>query len=209
MTDTSTPVQLQTVGFWFDPLCPWAWLASRWMLEVERVRPVRTEFHVMSLSVLNEGRDLDPDYRDLMDRGWVGARAAVGVEQAYGQGALRAFYTELGTRYHLRGEPVGDAGVVRDALAALDLDTSIAETATTDAWDEALRASHHAGMDPVGADVGTPVIHVNGKAMFGPGISPAPRGEPAGRLFDGVSLMTAYDGFFELKRTRTVGPIFD
>lgn len=209
MTDTSTPVQLQTVGFWFDPLCPWAWLASRWMLEVERVRPVRTEFHVMSLSVLNEGRDLDPDYRDLMDRGWVGARAAVGVEQAYGQGALRAFYTELGTRYHLREEPVGDAGVVRDALAALDLDTSIAETATTDAWDEALRASHHAGMDPVGADVGTPVIHVNGKAMFGPVISPAPRGEQAGRLFDGVSLMTAYDGFFELKRTRTVGPIFD
>ncbi|SPF67593.1 Thioredoxin-like fold [Propionibacterium ruminifibrarum] len=209
MTDTATPARPQTVGFWFDPLCPWAWMASRWMLEVERVRPVHTEFHVMSLSVLNEGRDLDPDYQAEMDRGWIGVRAAIGVEQAYGQDALRAFYTELGTRYHPRGETKGDIRVVRDALAALDLDTSIAEKATTDIWDEALRASHHAGMDPVGTDVGTPVIHINGKAMFGPVISPAPRGEEAGRLFDGVSLMTAYDGFFELKRTRTIGPVFE
>ena len=98
---------------------------------------------------------------------------------------------------------------MRGALEALDLDASIAERATTDEWDEALRASHHAGMDPVGSDVGTPVLHINGKAMFGPVISPAPRGEEAGRLFDGVNLMTAYDGFFELKRSRTVGPILD
>ena len=208
MTATSTPAP-QTVGFWFDPLCPWAWLASRWMLEVETVRPVRTEFHVMSLSVLNEGRDLDPAYQDEMDRGWIGVRAAIGVERIHGQEGLRAFYTELGTRYHLKGETKGDAAVVHGALEALGLDASIAERATTDEWDEALRASHHAGMDPVGSDVGTPVLHINGKAMFGPVISPAPRGEEAGRLFDGVSLMTAYDGFFELKRSRTVGPILD
>ncbi|RLP11027.1 DsbA family protein [Propionibacterium australiense] len=209
MTGTTDTARPQTVGFWFDPLCPWAWLASRWMLEVEKVRPVRTEFHVMSLSVLNEGRELDPGYQAEMDRGWIGVRAAIGVEQAYGQGALRAFYTELGTRYHLRGETKGEVRVVRAALAALALDASIAERATTGVWDEALRASHHAGMDPVGTEVGTPVIHINGKALFGPVISPAPTGEQAGRLFDGVSLVTAYEGFFELKRTRTVGPIVE
>lgn len=206
---------MTSVDFWFDPLCPWAWMTSRWMLEVEKVRDVNTTFHVMSLSVLNDGRDLPEEYVEHMREGWVGVRAALLVEQQYGSEQLREFYTALGTRYHLGKEPK-TIETVRAALAELGLDEAIADKA--DAWkpgdepdelDVALRTSHHEGMDPVGDEVGTPVIHINGKALFGPVISPAPKGEQAGRLFDGFALVTEYDGFYELKRTRTVGPIFN
>lgn len=202
--------QLQTVDFWFDPLCPWAWMASRWMLEVEKVRPVQTVFHVMSLGVLNEDRDdLDPGYAEHLKAAWIGGHAAIGVEQAYGSDGLHEFYTAIGTRYHPGGETKGDIEVVKAALRDCGFDESIADRAAAGEWDAELRASHHAGMDPVGQDVGTPVLHINGKAMFGPVISPAPKGEAAGRLFDGVSLVTEADGFFELKRSRDRDPIFD
>lgn len=200
---------VQTVDFWFDPLCPWAWMASRWMLEVEKVRPVRTVFHVMSLSVLNEGRDLDEDYQREMDAGWIGSRAAIGVELAHGSAGLREFYTAIGTRYHPGRQTKGDISVVKAALREVGFDESIADRAAAGEWDAELRASHLAGMGPVGDQVGTPVIHINGKALFGPVISPAPKGEAAGELFDGVSKVTAADGFFELKRGRDRGPIFD
>ena len=197
----------QTVGFWFDPMCPWAWMTSRWMLEVEKVRDVHTEFHVMSLSVLNEGRDLPEDYRAAMDAGWAAVRVALAVEREHGQEALRAFYTAIGTRYHPGDEP-RTRETLEAALADVGLPVALAELGDTDAHDDELRASHHAGMDPVGNEVGTPVVHINGRALFGPVISPAPTGEEAGSLFDGVAKVTAYEGFFELKRSRTVGPIF-
>lgn len=199
----------QLVDFWFDPVCPWAWMTSRWMLEVEQVRDVRTTFHVMSLAVLNEGREgLDDDYREFLDTAWAPVRVALAVEREHGQDALRAFYTALGTRFHPGAEPRTRA-TVEAALAECDLPLGLADAGDTDEHDEELRASHSAGMDPVGQDVGTPVIHVNGMALFGPVISPAPRGEAAGELFDGFVKVTAYPGFFELKRTRTVDPIFD
>lgn len=196
------------VDFWFDPMCPWAWMASRWMLEVERVRDVHTTFHVMSLSVLNEGRDLPDNYRTMMDDGWRGARAALLVGERFGPEKLREFYTAIGTRYHPKAEPQ-TAETLRAALADCGLDAAIADEAESDANDDALRRSHHEGMDPVGMDVGTPVIRVNGMSLFGPVISPAPKGEAAGDLFDGFVKVAAYPGFFELKRTRTVGPKFD
>ena len=209
---------MTVVDFWFDPACPWAWMTSRWMLEVEKVRDVRTVFHVMSLSVLNEGRDLDPGYRSFLDKAWGPARVCLAVEQAHGPGALRDFYTLLGTRFHPGGEPK-----TKETVAAALADLAVAggnppddhgfaaliEAYDTDANDAALRASHHEGMDPVGFDVGTPVLHVNGMALFGPVMSPAPNGEAAGDLFDGFVKVTAYPGFFELKRTRTTDPIFD
>lgn len=209
---------MTSVDFWFDPICPWAWMTSRWMLEVEKVRDVRTVFHVMSLAVLNEGRDLPEDYRKHMDEAWGPARVAVAVGQKFGPGALRDFYTLLGTRFHPGQEPrtretvaaaLADLAVA-GGNAADDADfASLIDVFDTDAMDAAMRVSHHEGMDPVGMDVGTPVLHLNGMAMFGPVISPAPKGEEAGNLFDGFEKMTAYPGFFELKRTRTVGPIFD
>jgi len=198
------------VDFWFDPMCPWAWMTSRWILEVRNIRDIRVEFHVMSLAVLNEGREgLDADYKHRMEtEAWYGARAAIAVEQRYGQEGLSAFYTALGTRYHIQDEP-RDPETVRAALSDLGFDETIAQSCTTTRYDEALRISHHEGMDPVGMDVGTPVIRIGGVSIFGPVISPAPKGEEAGRFFDGVCAVMAYPGFFELKRSRTVGPIFD
>ena len=196
------------VDFWFDPTCPWAWMTSRWMLEVEKIRDIDLTFHVMSLSVLNEGRDLDPGYREIIDAAWIPARAALLVEQRHGSTKLAEFYTTIGTRFH-PGEEPKTVETIKAALDEVGADSDIIDIAQTDAIDEDLRRSHHEGMDPVGDEVGTPVIHINGKALFGPVISPAPKGEEAGNLFDGFEKVTAYDGFFEMKRTRTVGPIFD
>lgn len=206
---TEAPPVRQTtiVDFWFDPQCPWAWLTSRWMLEVEAVRPVRTIFHVMSLSVLNDERDLSEDDRANMDAGWPHVRVALAVGEQYGQEQLSAFYTALGTRIHLDRQ-----GLRRDtlegALADVGLPPELIELGFTGDNDDALRRSHHEGMEPVGYEVGTPVLHVNGAAFFGPVFSPRPTGEEAGRVFDGVLAVASYPGFFELKRTRTVDPIF-
>ena len=197
-----------TVDFWFDPVCPWAWMASRWMLEVEQVRDVRTVFHVMSLSVLNQGRDLPTAYREMMDNSWVPARTALAVEQEHGSEGLRAFYNAVGTRFH-PGEQDRSVETIRAALEDCGFDPDLVKRAEGDDLNEALRRSHHEGMDPVGDDVGTPVIRINGMSLFGPVISPAPKGEEAGKLFDGVANVSAYPGFFELKRSRNIGPRFD
>lgn len=212
MSQQSSPAddEITVVDMWFDPICPFAWMTSRWLLEVEKVRPVEVVFHVMSLSVLNEKKeDVDAIHRRAYEKAWLSARAAIGVERVHGSQALRDFYTALGTRYHPGKAPRGDVEVIRAALAECDFDETIADRAATTEWDEALRASHAEGIGLVGQEVGTPVIRVKGAAVFGPVISPAPKGEQAGRLFDGVCLVTGYDGFFELKRSRTRGPIFD
>jgi len=202
-----------TVDMWFDPICPWAWMTSRWLLEVERVRGLTVRFHVMSLAVLNSGRDLPEAYAELMERGWGPVRICVAAAQKYGPGVLRDLYTAFGTQIHLGGRELSP-DLYRDTLAEAGLDPALAGAAESTEYDEALRASHDAGMRPVGLDVGTPVIHVPGAggetvAFFGPVVTPAPRGEAAGRLWDGCLLVAGTPGFYEIKRTRTVGPIFD
>ncbi|HWS32343.1 MAG TPA: disulfide bond formation protein DsbA [Actinoplanes sp.] len=207
--------QRVTVDMWFDPLCPWAWITSRWLLEVEKVRPLDVRFNVMSLSVLNEGRDELPDnYKELLAKGWGPVRVCIAAAEAAGPAVLRDLYTALGTRIHLQKQEMGEA-LFRDALTEVGLDPELAAAAGSDSRDEALRASHNAGMKPVGTDVGTPVIHAPGPnegetvAFFGPVITPAPKGEAAGRLWDGVLLVAGTPGFYELKRSRDLGPIFD
>jgi protein-disulfide isomerase-like protein with CxxC motif len=194
--------------FWFDPICPWAWIASRWMLEVEQVRGVQVRWHVMSLSYLNEGRDLPEKYRAVMDESWGPVRVVVAAAAAHGEDVIRPLYTALGTKFHHEGRPK-DRATIEEALAEVGLPTALADAMDTDDYDEALRKSHHAGMDQVGYEVGTPVISVEGVAFFGPVVSPIPRGEAAGLLWDGVRLVAGTDGFFELKRSRTRDPIFD
>jgi protein-disulfide isomerase-like protein with CxxC motif len=194
--------------FWFDPLCPWAWLASRWMKQVEQVRNVDLRLNVMSLAYLNQDRDLPEDYREMMDKAWGPVRVCVAATETHGPEVLDRLYTELGTRVHVEGKELNRA-TVEEALLAADLPADLADAMESEDYDEALKKSHHAGMDQVGMDVGTPVIAVEGVAFFGPVVTPAPKGEAAGKLWDGVRLVAATDGFFELKRSRTREPVFD
>ncbi|MEU7169014.1 disulfide bond formation protein DsbA [Streptomyces morookaense] len=218
MTTDVTSTGKTTVGFWFDPACPWAWMTSRWMLEVEKVRPVDVRWHVMSLAVLNENRldEMPEEYRDAMrpgGRAWAPVRVCVAVEQEFGNEALGRLYTALGTRFHNRGEGRTPEAIL-GALADAGLPARLAEAGTSEAYDDALRISHKEGIEKVGQEVGTPIIAVPGPdgtevAFFGPVVTPAPKGEAAARLWDGTLLVAGTPGFYELKRTRTEGPRFD
>ncbi len=200
-----------TADFWFDPVCPWAWMTSRWMLEVTAVRPVDVRWHVMSLSVLNEGRDLPENYRALMTAAWQPVRVVAAASAEYGPDVVLPLYTAIGTRFHPGGR--GDAAeypeVFAEALAEVGLKAELAEAAHSTDHDHLLRAGTAEAIALVGDDVGTPVISVNGVAFFGPVVTPAPKGELAARLWDGAVAMASVPGFYELKRSRTQGPIFD
>jgi 2-hydroxychromene-2-carboxylate isomerase len=199
--------------FWFDPLCPWAWVTSRWMLEVQQVRDVQVRWHVMSLAVLNEGQDIPEEYREWLATAYGPVRVVTAARLAHGEDVVLPLYTALGTQLHLlKNEDRAD--VFATALAEVGLPAELAAAADSTDYDEALKESHYAGMNPVGMDVGTPVIHVAGAdgdrvAFFGPVVTPAPKGEAAGRLWDGTLLVAATPGFYEIKRTRTEGPRFD
>ncbi len=195
------------IDFWFDPICPWAWITSRWVLEVEKVRPVTCRWHVMCLPYLNAEKDISDDYRARLERAWGPVRVIEAARQRFGEDVVLPLYTALGTRFH--NEQRREEQSVVESIAEVGLPADLIEAATTHDYDEAIKMSHHEGMDPVGYEVGTPVIHVREIAFFGPVVTPIPRGEEAGRLWDGVMLVAGTDGFFELKRTRTREPAFD
>ncbi|MFF8640083.1 DsbA family protein [Streptomyces sp. NPDC015345] len=204
------------VDFWFDPLCPWAWMTSRWMLEVEKVRDVEVRWHVMSLAVLNEDKidELPEEYQEMLrTKAWGPVRVVIAAQQEHGEEIAGKVYTALGTRFHNRGEGPTREAVV-GALEDVGLPAGLADHMDSDVYDAQLRASHKEGIDKVGQDVGTPVIAVPGAdgeqiAFFGPVVTPAPKGEAAAKLWDGTLLVASTPGFYEIKRTRTQGPIFD
>ena len=203
----------QSVDIWVDPMCPFAWMTSQWLLQVEKIRDIHPQFNIMSLTVLNEGRDeLSEDYKAMLERGMGPVRVAMAVEQRYGKDGLRAFYLAAATLRHNEGGEFGP-DLYTQALETAGLDPALAESANDASLDEAVRDSHHAGMDPVGQEVGTPVIHFpredgSTAAFFGPVIVPAPTGEEAGRLWDGLSVVATTEGLYELKRSRDRRPAF-
>jgi 2-hydroxychromene-2-carboxylate isomerase len=203
-----TRVRRQPVEMWFDPMCPWAWMTSRWLMQVETVRPVRVTWSVMSLAVLNEGRDLPEQYRALMEHAWGPVRVIIAAQTAHGDKVIKKLYDAMGNRIHLQARTDYDQ-VIAEALAECKLPAELAKAAHQKKYDAALKRSHKRAISLVGTDVGTPVISVGGVAFFGPVVSPAPKGEAAGRLWDGCVLVAGTPGFFELKRTRSIGPIFD
>jgi 2-hydroxychromene-2-carboxylate isomerase len=193
--------------FWFDPLCPWAWITSRWMLEVEKVRPVTTRWHIMSLAYLNK-EHTDEEYRKRLEKAWGPVRVLMAAQQKHGESVLGPLYTALGTKLHNEHRRE-DPNIITEALTDVGLEPELAAYAESDEYDELIIASHKEGMDQVGDDVGTPTITVEGTAFFGPVVTPCPKGEAAGQLWDGVLTVTRTKGFFELKRSRTERPSFD
>jgi hypothetical protein len=197
-----------TVEMWFDPMCPWAWMTSRWLMEVEKLRDLEVTWSVMSLAVLNEHRhDLDAAYRARMDEAWGPVRVIIAAAEGHGHSVVKPLYDAMGTRIHLRRMSNFD-DVIRESLEEVGLPAELAREAHHKKFDAALHRSHKRGISLVGTDVGTPIIAVGGVAFFGPVVTPAPKGEDAARLWDGCVLVAGTPGFFELKRSRTEGPIF-
>ncbi|WP_247826289.1 DsbA family protein [Arthrobacter antioxidans] len=204
----SASTTVEKADFWFDPLCPFAWITSRWIGEVEQVRDISVAWHVMSLSVLNEGRDLPEEYQAMMLQGWGPVRVIIAAAELHGDEYIKKLYDAMGTRIHIGQNKDFDV-VIRESLEEVGLPADLASYAHSDEYDAQLRASHKDGIDRVGDEVGTPVVAFNGTAFFGPVLTRIPRGEEAGRIFDGAVLMSEFPGFFELKRSRTESPRFD
>jgi 2-hydroxychromene-2-carboxylate isomerase len=200
--DSAHPTDDRVADFWFDPMCPFAWIASRWILEVEQVRDIRVHWHVMSLTYLNERKEISEAHRERLAPGWGPVRVLTAAREHVGEQALLPLYTAMGELiHHEQSEVTPD--MAGSALAAAGLPTDLVQAWSDDSYDEAVRKSHHQGMDQVGDDVGTPTVSFAGSAFFGPVLSRIPRGEEAGRIWDACVTLSAYPAFFELKRTRT------
>jgi len=194
--------------FWFDPICPWAWMTSRWILEVRKVRPVNVKWNLFSLSHLNRDKELSDEYKSKLIKSWQTTRVIAAAQRLKGDEITLPLYTAISSRIHI-GKREIELSLFEEALSEIGLPIDLAKSAEDESLNQIVIESHERGIKLVGNDVGTPIISVNGTAFFGPVISPAPKGEEAGKLWDGVLGVASYPGFFEIKRSRTVGPIFD
>jgi len=195
-------IDVTQADFWFDPLCPFAWISSRWILEVEEVRDIEVRWHVMSLAYLNKDRDIPEEYREMLKPAWGPVRVCVAAEERHGNARLLDLYTAMGNLIHLQKADL-DRDMVVVALAEAEMDADLVNAMDDASLDDAVATSHHEGMDAVGDDVGTPTIHIEGAAFFGPVLSAIPRGEEAGQLWDGCVAVAKVPYFYELKRSRT------
>ena len=208
MTDVAPTTPTRTADFWFDPVCPWAWLTWRGTLGVTKVREVSDNWHLLSLAHINEGRDLPADYVELLAKAWGPIRVIAADRAHAGDDVVLPLYTALGTRFHVQANEDFPA-VIDASLAELGLPAELADAAASTQFDDEIKAEHTKGIDQVGDDVGVPIVAFEGVAFFGPVVTPSPKGEAAGRLWDGTLLVAGTPGFYELKRSRELGPIFD
>jgi hypothetical protein len=183
-------------------------MTSRWVDEVSKYRDLSVTWKIMSLAVLNEGKDVPKSYAAFFPRALRYTRLVAAVQVLHGQQFVKPLYDALGTRIH-PGKSKDVDTVITESLTEVGLPAELIDYSNSDEFDEQMRASHFDGINRVGQEVGTPVIAVAGTAFFGPVISPAPKGEQAVALWDGTVAVASYSGFFEIKRTRTVDPIFD
>jgi 2-hydroxychromene-2-carboxylate isomerase len=202
MTSEHPAPTKDVADFWFDPLCPFAWITSRWILEVEKVRDIEVRWHVMSLAYLNKDKDISDEYRELLRPAWGPVRVLIAAQQRHGDQVLRPMYDAFGARIHLQKRPI-DRQLIAEVVAEVGLEPELVDAMDDASYDAAVAESHHEGMDAVGDDVGTPTIHINGSAFFGPVLSKIPRGEEAGELWDGAVAVAKFPYFYELKRSRT------
>ena len=198
----------QEAEFWFDPLCPWAWMTSRWILEVEKVRDISVKWNLFSLAHLNRDKDVPVEYKERLAKSWFSTRVIAAAQKSKGASITLPLYTAISSRIHLKKMEVGE-NLFKEALTEVGLPAELASAMNDSSYDNSIIESHERGIKLVGNDVGTPIIAVGEAAFFGPVISPAPKGEAAGKLWDGVVGVASYPGFFEIKRSRNVGPIFD
>ena len=198
----------QEAEFWFDPLCPWAWMTSRWILEVEKVRDISVKWNLFSLAHLNRDKDVPAEYKERLAKSWFSTRVIAAAQKSNGASVTLPLYTVISSRIHLKKMEVGE-NLFKEALTEVGLPAELASAMNDSSYDNSIIESHERGIKLVGNDVGTPIIAVGEAAFFGPVISPAPKGEAAGKLWDGVVGVASYPGFFEIKRSRNVGPIFD
>ncbi len=204
MAETAT----NKADFWFDPMCPFAWVTSRWIGEVEGVRDIGTEWRVMSLAVLNEGRDELPEqYKEFLAKAWAPVRVIIAAAEKHGAEYIKPLYDAMGTKIHDEANKDIDE-VIAKSLSEAGLPAELAAAGQSEEFDAALRASHEAGISLVGQDVGTPVVAFNGTAFFGPVLTRIPRGEDAGRIWDATVTLASFPYFFEIKRSRTENPVF-
>lgn len=206
--DDSVPV----VDFWFDPVCPYSWTASRWLHEVEAQRPIDLRFHVMSLYLVNADRtDLTPGYRANVEATRGPSRVATAAALRCGNEVLPGFYTAFGGEIFDRWRLTRTLELrhaVEIALLLTGLPAELALAADDPDVDADLRRSHEEGVAPVGGEVGTPITHIDGVAFFGPVLNSIPRGAEAVRVFEGARLLAGFDEFYEIKRLRTSPPVF-
>jgi len=188
--------------FWFDPLCPFAWISSRWILEVQQVRDIEITWHVMSLAYLNQDKDITDDYREVLRPAGGPVRVCMAAAAKHGDDVLLPLYTAMGNRIHIGGEKIS-RDLIAAAIAEVGLEPELVDAMDDSSYDDAVAKSHHLGMDQVGDDVGTPTIAFEGAAFFGPVLSKIPRGDEAGQLWDGCIAVAKVPYFYELKRSRT------
>ena len=200
-----------TVEFYWDMVCPWCWITSRWMEDVSRQKNIHINWKFFSLKKINEGRDIPERFRTSHAIGLRALRVAAAVRQDYGNDAVGKLYTVMGSRRHHDQQDIGTQEMLEELLDLCGLPQTLAAAADDESWDQVIEADMEQAKAKAGDGVGVPLIVLDGgegPGFFGPVLSPAPVGEAAVQMWDAMVTVGRMPGFYEFKRTRETGPVF-